>query len=60
MNIARQSNCDSQPFSYGFGLFNVGFSPEAGAGTSACFPFAGAATGVAASEGDGVGIPLSV
>jgi len=60
MNIARQPKLCFHPRSYGFGLFNVGFSPEAGAGTSACFPFGGAATGVAASEGDGVGIPLSV
>src|SRR4029077_15494933 len=60
MNIARQSNRPIHPQSYGFALFNVGFSPEAGAGTSACFPFNGAATGVAASVGDDVGIPPSV
>src|SRR6266436_6605315 len=56
--IQRGIKNPSPQLPYGFGFFNVGFSPEAGAGTSACFPFAG--VGVAVSAGDGVGIPPSV
>jgi hypothetical protein len=42
---------------YGFGLFNVGLSPEAGSGISAVFDFAGVAL---ASVGVTAGMPLSV
>lgn len=43
--------------SYGFGLFKVGLSPEAGSGISAVFDFAGVAL---ASVGVTAGMPLSV